>query len=940
MNLWDHQQEAIEAILAHYYEGVKRQLIVLPTGSGKTASFSTLPAVAGMFPTLVLNDRTEIAIQNLKALRERNPGRKVTLEKAKDYAAFDSDIVLASVPTLGRGEGTPRLKTWPEDHFKLIIVDEAHHCSGTPTYAKILRHFKPELLTGWTATPARADGIPLARIFDKIVYERTVVWAIEQGYLCRVRARTIRTKVDISNLHTRAGDFAESELSKAVNTDWRNSMIISAVENHAADRRSILVFCVDKAHAMAMTRQFQKRGHDAEYVLDRDPPEAVRRERIRRFREGTLRVLINVGVATEGFDAPICDCLVLARPTKSLTLFTQCLDQRTEILTRRGWVGSDSISPTDLVATYDRTTAEVGWNDILNIVRRPLGGEKVVEYKSRCLDFRVTAGHRLLIKSRATGRRGGGFAFARADDAAALRDGISLPSAGVEQVGGAALTDDEIRFIGWYLTDGAMNKKTGVLQFSQSEHKYAEELDRVITACGFKCGRGVDNKPTNFGPRRSPLRLFWVSKNPRPRRDKTGNEYRPWTVLSDYINPERTLTPAFEDLDRRQLGVLLHAMHLGDGAGQLRPYYSKGKEWTRRSYSIGKGNRLLCDQLQSLCVRRGFECTLSATPAGKNNRKRPFYILHIKDRATRFIGGQGQGDRPSMGISVGDPGEIFWCVETSAGTIITRRNGKVAIMGNCIGRVLRSHPGKADGLVLDCVDTAGRHGVVTASELFGERDIDALGGDLLDAVKKKRQLAEELGLTFEDDGEGITPEQMERERVLAEKLAMGTVYIETEAEAVELFRHVKLDPQVAKDSQFKWIKIHDSRYVLRTDEECDKNKPGSGYANLTRDDLGNWKLALKGYESPLGSHQTAPFPHADRIIKRLVADWRMRQRNAKWNLDPPTEAQLDQLRRMGVSAVPQSPTSKWDPQRDFTKGSVSEMIDHLKAMRKLKRGQL
>lgn len=162
-------------------------------------------------------------------------------------------------------------------------------------------------------------------------------------------------------------------------------------------------------------------------------------------------------------------------------------------------------------------------------------------------------------------------------------------------------------------------------------------------------------------------------------------------------------------MTRDQFAVMLHAMHLGNGAKQA------GQTWTRRSYHISTGNKTMADRLQSLCVRRGFKCNLAV---GDWNEK-PIYILHIKDTDRKSVGGANAKDREHLSVSESAPGERVWCVETDAGTLITRRNGKVAILGNCqmVGRGTRTYPGKADCLVLDIVGAGATNKLMSLVDL-------------------------------------------------------------------------------------------------------------------------------------------------------------------------------------------------------------------------------
>jgi hypothetical protein len=152
-------------------------------------------------------------------------------------------------------------------------------------------------------------------------------------------------------------------------------------------------------------------------------------------------------------------------------------------------------------------------------------------------------------------------------------------------------------------------------------------------------------------------------------------------------------------------------------------------------------------------VRRGFKCNIA--PISYNQA--PAWTLHIKATTERHVGGRTATDRPRLTLDSNVPGEKVWCLETDTGTLITRRNGKVAIMGNCqmVGRGLRLWPGKSDCIVLDVVGATGRHRLAAPIELWGEQGVELEdapavleGGDLeaLDDAEEQAEIDHLLGL--------------------------------------------------------------------------------------------------------------------------------------------------------------------------------------------------
>jgi ATP-dependent helicase IRC3 len=148
---------------------------------------------------------------------------------------------------------------------------------------------------------------------------------IDENWLSDVVFTTVQMTADLNKVGKGAnGDFQTAALSKAINTDETNELVIKSWLAKARDRLSTLVFCVDLSHVMNLTEKFREYGIDAQFVTG-DTPRKVRSARIDDFRNGAFPVLLNCGVFTEGTDIPNIDCVLLARPTKSRNLLVQMI---------------------------------------------------------------------------------------------------------------------------------------------------------------------------------------------------------------------------------------------------------------------------------------------------------------------------------------------------------------------------------------------------------------------------------------------------------------------------------------------------------------------------------------------------------------------------------------------------------------------------------------
>lgn len=346
--LRDYQDEARNAIAAGFFDlNARRQLVVLPTGCGKTVVFAQLkkhPDVKGWLEgfsegqrkTLVIAHREELLHQAADKIHAANPDLIIEIEQADRRAGPLAHVVVASIQTLER-----RLDRFNPDLFRIVIIDEAHHCAAR-TYFKVLDHFgiaespyidrtdlsavdfkadQTKLFVGFTATPKRGDSVGLDAVFERIAYSKDMMSMIEAGYLSRLRGLHVSTKTDLSKVSVRRGEFVQDELADAVNTTERNGAIVTAWGEHARDRKT-LAFTVDVQHARDLAATYRAAGFVAE-AISGEHSKDDRRELLRRFDKGDLQVLTNCALLTEGFDQPDVACIVQARPTKSSLLYIQ-----------------------------------------------------------------------------------------------------------------------------------------------------------------------------------------------------------------------------------------------------------------------------------------------------------------------------------------------------------------------------------------------------------------------------------------------------------------------------------------------------------------------------------------------------------------------------------------------------------------------------------------
>ncbi|RAH84915.1 ResIII-domain-containing protein [Aspergillus japonicus CBS 114.51] len=354
--LRDYQEECIQSVLDHLKQGHKRLGISLATGAGKTVIFTQLigrvpPRNGKHDKALILVHRRELVEQAARHCRLAYPDRTVEIEMGNTVATGHGDIIIASVRSLTSKD---RIEKFNPAHFKLILVDEAHHIVA-PTYRTALAHFdlnepspNSPVLVGVSATFSRFDGLKLGAAIDHIVYHKDYMDMIDENWLSNAVFTTVRSQVDLARVKKdKFGDFAVGSLSEAVNTDKTNDITVRAWLANAEGRKSTLVFCVDLAHTKELTAKFRSLGIDARYITSQTPKD-VRDEQLRSFRNLEYPVLLNCGLFTEGTDIPNIDCVLLARPTRSRNLLIQMIGRGLRL-----FPGKKDCHIIDMVATLE-----------------------------------------------------------------------------------------------------------------------------------------------------------------------------------------------------------------------------------------------------------------------------------------------------------------------------------------------------------------------------------------------------------------------------------------------------------------------------------------------------------------------------------------------------------------------------------------------------------
>ncbi|MDR1132099.1 MAG: DEAD/DEAH box helicase [Oscillospiraceae bacterium] len=323
MELRPYQQEARHAILEQWNAGAKHTLLVLPTGTGKTIVFAKVAedCVRLGERVLILAHRGELLEQAADKLHAAT-GLVCATEKAEESCLGSwFRVTVGSVQSLQREN---RLAQFASDHFGKIIVDEAHHCLSDG-YQRVLTHFGNADVLGVTATPDRGDMRNLGQFFDSLAYEYTLPKAIKEGYLSPIKALTIPLKLDLSGVGTQSGDFKVSDLGTAL--DPYLHQIADEMVKNCAGRKTVVFLPLVKT-----SQKFRdilcSKGMEAVEVNGNSPDRA---EILKDFDAGRYEVLCNSMLLTEGWDCPSVDCIVVLRPTKIRSLYSQMVGRGTRL---------------------------------------------------------------------------------------------------------------------------------------------------------------------------------------------------------------------------------------------------------------------------------------------------------------------------------------------------------------------------------------------------------------------------------------------------------------------------------------------------------------------------------------------------------------------------------------------------------------------------------
>lgn len=646
-----------------------------------------------------------------------------------------SQMHIASIQTLIRRELPPA---------DLIIIDECHHAAARQ-YQSLLTNYPNAYVLGLTATPERLDGKGLDDIFQDLLEVATVPKLIEQGFLvkptCLSPSREMAEKIkeSLSGLKIRGGDYDEGELGDAMDNKVLIGDIIEHWKEWAFGQKTI-VFAASILHSQHIVEQFTNAGIAAAHI-DGKMGTKERERILSAWRTPELDVVSN--------------CQIL------------CLDEKTEILTDSGWYGIDDINAQSRVANWDN--GSIFFEEPLDIFKRDRGVDERM-FSIHHHSARVTEGHNILA---ASGRKQdvwkkrpveslAGKSYAMPVSGLAPPKPIDLPEQSfpksnrgrlvaalsyhlrkthgmpsVEARNEAInrvdtrhsmrytpvdkLTEEQCRLIGLFHADGTKTPlhKGGVeFRFSTSKHQpfIVEAFNRVFDGVDFhRIGREKQST------------IDWSFS-----RGTGGGSQKRAGVFEIEIYLEKGNLDFLWGLNEHQFDAFIYGFWLGDGNHGNDGIYSPAT----KTICLFQANPVVLDIIQAVAVCRKYKSYLSYKSNGKKFR---IGTLFLSKKSTHRIASRHSWVEESSYMP-----ERVWCVKTSSGNIITRRNGSVTVMGNCegfdypelscciearptkslalhlqmVGRIMRVANGKNGATILDHAGNILEHGVPHAERIW------------------------------------------------------------------------------------------------------------------------------------------------------------------------------------------------------------------------------
>ncbi|WP_419791392.1 DEAD/DEAH box helicase [Staphylococcus chromogenes] len=300
--LRDYQHELLDGIHQSMANDNKRIMVQSPAGSGKSVTMSEIARRA-----TAKGNRVLFCVHRIELVNQIK----------QTFIANDVDMDLCHVGMVQTIRN--RVKRGKEPTPEIILVDEAHH-SLAKTYVDIFESFPDAYIYGFTATPWRMNAKGFTGLFDELIPGKTVEWLIENERLAPFKYYSVNLIDDEKLKHASTGDYKNDSIDKAM----KPTIYGDVVENYRkfADGKKTIIYTHNVESSKRVAEKFNQLGYAALQV-DGKTPKDKRHGAMELFRKGEVKILVNAELYGEGVDVPDCQCVILLRPTESLTLFIQ-----------------------------------------------------------------------------------------------------------------------------------------------------------------------------------------------------------------------------------------------------------------------------------------------------------------------------------------------------------------------------------------------------------------------------------------------------------------------------------------------------------------------------------------------------------------------------------------------------------------------------------------
>lgn len=666
--LRNYQNQLKSEIYQAWQNEMKNVLAVSPTGSGKAMTLCTLAhelAYAHSMPTVIKVHRRELVSQLCGTLAQLGIPHNVIAQRTNILEIIEeekrlhgrsfydprSPITVVSVDTLlARKE---KYRDWAVRQ-RAWILDEAAHQLKDNKWGQCAELFPNALGVGFTATPQRLDKKGLGRhafgLFDTMVMGPTVRWLIDEGFLSKYKV--VRPKSNYKEFLQDDGSTTKDFTAKArayasVHSQITGDVVGSYLEHIPGKQAILFADCIEAAKTME--QNFIARGVPAK-LLTSETPGKERLRGVIDYRDGNIKVLINVDLFDEGFD---------------------CLSEDTEVLTPQGWKDLDSIKNEAHCYGWNKESGQIEIVTIDKVgVRDTRPDEKMWTVKSQHIDLRVTEGHRIYHTGKFPTL--GDVKISTAKEVHSECKPFAIPVSAEAEFPGVNLSNDEIKILGWYLTDGWLEDDGRTLCISQTKAWGIEKIKTILESLSWSYRLRVRN-PTKHNYKNSkPNTIFSINT-------KSKN-------IKRFLSKEE-MCAELHQMNREQFKILWQSMIDGDGTRK-----SQGSLGTLTSTRKNHA-----DTLMHMAVIRGF-----AVMYGNYVTANQVMVYNLRIRDQRWLRMNPKDSRGAKFKLEKSQGELVWCITNRLGTLITRRNGKVSILGNCpaTDAVILARPTKSLGKFL------------------------------------------------------------------------------------------------------------------------------------------------------------------------------------------------------------------------------------------------